>query len=87
MNPFSPTGTNIDGTHKGAHAVTPNDDADLPVPIRGVSFHGGNGTLAFVGWDGVTYQTDTLSHNGIYPVMIRRLLVTGTTVSQITGWI
>lgn len=87
MNPFNASSASITGPYLGALAITPSDTVDLPTPIRAISFHAGNGTLSFIGWDDKTYTTGTLNHGVIYPVMIKRLRATGTTVSQITGWI
>lgn len=69
----------------GAIAVSPSDSADLPETLRAVTL-GGAGTLSFVGTDGLVHQTGTLPA-GTYPVFIRRLRATGTTATDITGWI
>jgi hypothetical protein len=84
---MNPSSADINGPYLGAFAITPSDSADLPTPIRAISFHAGAGAISFIGWDDKTYTTGTLNHGIIYPVMIRRLRATGTTVSQITGWI
>lgn len=69
----------------GAIAVTPSNDAALAAPIRAVTL-GTGGTLSFVGMDGKTYTTAALPV-GTYPVFARQINATGTTASNITGWI
>ncbi|WP_136685889.1 spike base protein, RCAP_Rcc01079 family [Falsirhodobacter xinxiangensis] len=69
----------------GAIAVTPSDSTDLPEMVRAVTL-GGGGTLGFVGGDGQTYVTGVLPA-GTYAVFARRIRATGTTASDITGWI
>ena len=85
--PFSPSSVDINSPYIGAFAVTPNNDTDLPTPIRAVSFHNGNGTISFIGWDGQTYTTGTLNHGVVYRILARRIRATGTTATGLTGWI
>lgn len=69
----------------GALAVTPADGTDLAEPVRAVTI-GGGGRLSFVGIDGKTYVTGVLPA-GSYAMFARRIRATGTTATDITGWI
>lgn len=70
---------------RGSIAVTPSDTADLASRIRQVTISG-EGTIAWVDWDGVQHVTATLPA-GTYPMFARRIRATGTTATGITGWI
>lgn len=63
----------------------PSDDADLPEAIRAVTI-GTAGTLAWRGTDGASYVTATLPP-GTYALGADRILATGTTAADITGWV
>lgn len=67
-----------------AAVITPDDDDDLADRVRAVTI-GGGGTLAYVNWSGETCQTALLPE-GLYPLFARRILATGTTATDITGW-
>ena len=69
----------------GSYVVTPSDDADLPEAIRAVTI-GTAGTLAWRGTDGESYVTATLPP-GTYALGADRILATGTTAADITGWV
>lgn len=68
-----------------ALAITPSDTADLAETLRAVTL-GGGGVLRFIGGDGLVSTTAPLPP-GTYAVFARRILQTGTTASDITGWI
>lgn len=83
-NPFINPQLQLTGPALGAFAVTPNDSADLASAIRAVTI-GGDGTLSYVS-GGLTYTTGTLPA-GTYPLFAERIRATGTTATNITGWI
>ena len=70
---------------QGALAITPSDTVDH-AKIRLVTIGGTAGTLSFISLDGETNTTGILQP-GNYPVETRRILATGTTATDITGWI
>lgn len=84
--PFPASSANVNGPSLGPVAITPNDDADLPTPIRAITIGGDAGTISIIGINGGTYTSDTLP-NGTYPVFARRVRSTGTTATGLTGWI
>lgn len=84
--PFALHSANINGPSFGAFIITPSDTVDLPKPIRKITLGDGNGTLRFIGWDGNTYETETL-HFGTYDLLAVRILATGTTATKLTGWL
>lgn len=69
---------------RGAIEVTPNDATNLPLDIRALTINAA-GVVSFVGWDGVTYTTGPLPV-GTYAILARRIRVTGTTATGLTGW-
>jgi ethanolamine utilization microcompartment shell protein EutS len=70
----------------GALAVTPSNDNDLAQTIRAVTI-GGAGTISFISSvDGATYTTGTLPV-GTYALSASRIRATGTTATDITGWV
>lgn len=80
------TAPTITGPALGALSVTPNDSTDLSQPIRSVTI-GSPGTLSYVSSiDGQTYITASLPA-GSYPLFASRIRATGTTATDITGWI
>lgn len=85
LNPFHFHSKSATGPAYGSVAITPNNSADLATDIRAVTI-GGAGTLSWVGIDGVTYATASLPA-GTYPLLARRIRATGTTATQITGWV
>jgi len=81
---FSATSANFNGPALGSFVITPSNDIDLPERIRQVTVWL-PGTIAYVGWDGATYATDILPP-GSHPMLARRILATGTTAQNLTGW-
>lgn len=73
------------GPAVGCIAVSTSDSTDLASDIRAVTING-SGVIAYIGWDGVAYTTNTLPA-GTYPLLARRIKATGTTATGITGWI
>lgn len=64
-----------------AVAVTPNDNADLPLaPARGlmVTSIGGGATLSFITPQGNTLSLTGLTLNAIIPIAAQRVRSTGT---------
>lgn len=68
-----------------SYPISPSDSADLPEVIRAVTI-ANPGVLAWRGDDGLDYVTATLPA-GTYPMRATRILLTGTTATQITGWV
>lgn len=69
----------------GAFVVAPSDSTDLTTPIRAVTLNQ-EGALSFLGLDGQVHTTGYLPA-GTYAVMATRIRATGTTATDITGWI
>lgn len=82
---FSQANVTIESGALGAFAITPNNTTNLVEKVRAVTI-GGPGVLVYDGWDGVTYTTGTLPA-GSYPMLAQRIRATGTTATDITGWI
>lgn len=68
-----------------AFAVAPSNSTDLPDVIRAVTI-GGGGTLSYLNLQGETCTTAELPA-GTYPLFARRIRTSGTTATQITGWV
>ena len=81
---FEYTEPNITASALRSGAVTPNDGADLPFRVRMVTL-GTGGTLAWINWSGVACSTGFLPA-GPHPLFAKRILATGTTAADITGW-
>ena len=66
-----------------ARTVTPSDTVDLPEYARWVKC-GTSGTIAFVGWDGVTVSDPGAYAAGVWhPIYAKRILATGTGATQL----
>ncbi len=83
--PFSLASVNVNGPSLAPVAITPNNDDDLATPIRMITINGA-GTISIIGLDDVTYTSGVLPV-GSYPCFAKRVRVTGTTATDITGWI
>ncbi len=84
--PFNHHMVGVDAPALGAFHITPSDNVDMSAEIRAVTIGGAAGVLRFVGRDGETYTTGTLPP-GSYPLFARRILATGTTAADLTGWV
>lgn len=69
----------------GSFVIVPSDSVNLSSPIRAITLNVG-GTLAWIGEEGVA-QTTGILPVGTYPVMATRILATGTTATNLTGWL
>ncbi|SMO78602.1 spike base protein, RCAP_Rcc01079 family [Paracoccus laeviglucosivorans] len=69
----------------GSIVVTPSNSEDLDEAIRAVTI-GTAGVIAWRGIDDVDNVTASLPP-GTYSLQAKRILATGTTATQITGWI
>ncbi|RRH71273.1 spike base protein, RCAP_Rcc01079 family [Falsigemmobacter faecalis] len=77
----------VDGPAVGALAVVPSNTDDLAQAIRAITIGGEGGAVSFISSrDGQTYTTGFLPV-GTYPLCARRIRLTGTTATLITGWI
>jgi len=85
MAPFEKHPLSADAPALGALAIVPADDADLSAEIRAVTI-GVGGVLRFVGRDGEIHTTGILPP-GSYPLFAHRILATGTTAADLTGWV
>ena len=83
---FSQANATIEAAALGAISITPNNGADLPEKVRAVTIGGNAGVIVYDGWDGVTYTTRALPV-GTYPMLAQRIRATGTTATELTGWI
>lgn len=86
-DPFRSHTVGTSGPAIGALAITPSDSTDLGQAIRAVTIGGEGGTLSFISSrDGQTYTTGQLPP-GSYPLCARRIRASGTTATDLTGWI
>jgi hypothetical protein len=67
-----------------ALAVTPNNDADLPLRARSL-YIGGAGNIALVTVGGSSITFNNIPAGFILPVRVARVLATGTTATQIVS--
>ena len=81
---FLSTQPNINSGAQGALVVTPHNTTALTQRIRALTINVA-GTVSFIGWDGVTYTTDTLPI-GTHPLLATHIRSTGTTATGLTGW-
>lgn len=70
---------------EASFAITPSDESDLPETIRQITL-ASDGTLRWTGRDGVINETATLPA-GSYPIAARRIHASGTSASDLTGWV
>lgn len=85
LNPFHSWSKSAAGPALGSFAITPNNSTDLATDIRAVTI-GTAGTLSWVSVGGDTQTTAPLPP-GTYPIYARRIRASGTTATQITGWV
>ncbi|TJZ78168.1 spike base protein, RCAP_Rcc01079 family [Paracoccus hibiscisoli] len=65
--------------------VTPSNTADPPVAMRAVTINT-PGTISWISWTGVTCATGPLPA-GTYTMAAMGIRATGTTATDITGWV
>lgn len=83
---FALNGRGQNASAQGSFEITPDDDADLPQIIRGVTIGTAGGTIAWHDLDGVAQATGPLPV-GSYDMEARRILEAGTTATGLTGWV
>ena len=80
---FSNHASGLDSPATGAFLITPDDVSDLAIRPRSL-YVGGIGNIAIrMGGVDITY----LNVSGILPVRPERVLATGTTATNIVGWV
>lgn len=85
-DPFEYHTPGLDAPALGAIAITPSDTVDLPVPVRAVTIGGTAGTIRYISAvDEKPYSTGPLPV-GLHPIWASRILQTGTTATDLTGW-
>ena len=82
---FLSTQPGIESSAQGALVVTPHNTTALTQRIRALTISVA-GTLSLIGWDGVTYTTDSLP-SGTYSLFATHIRATGTTATGLTGWL
>lgn len=85
QDPYSPYTHGANAPALASFPVAPSDADDLPTMIRAVTI-GGAGTIAWVSQSGVASVTAALPA-GTYAIRAARILATGTTATDITGWV
>lgn len=83
--PFRSSSIGSSGPAIQSIVVTPSNTADLPVAIRAVTINT-PGTISWISWTGVTCATGPLPA-GTYTMAAMRIRATGTTATDITGWV
>lgn len=84
-NPLIARSLSVTSPALGSIVVAPDDDTDLATGIRAITI-GTAGTVAWISRYGSPHETAELPA-GTYPLFATRILATGTTATQITGWI
>ena len=93
-SPFATFSPGMNAPAIGSFVITPGP-SDLYLPIRQITIGTAEGTILYLGWDGLIYGTDNLPV-GTYPLFATRILATGTAVSGsttatsavgLTGWV
>lgn len=83
---FASQAPTIIGPAVGAFAITPHDTNDLTKNIRQLTV-GTAGVVVYISSrDGQTYTTGSLPA-GSYPMFASRIKNTGTTATDLTGWV
>lgn len=84
---FKSQDASISGPALGSMPITPSDTVDLPSPVRSVTIGGVAGTISYISaYDDEPQTTGTLPV-GLHPIWASRILDTGTTATDLTGWI
>ncbi|QXH25146.1 hypothetical protein RCWATERBOI_55 [Rhodobacter phage RcWaterboi] len=68
-------------------AVTPNDAADLPAPVRAVTIGERGGVVKYTAARGGAVCTTGYLPIGQHPIWASRIWATGTTAEGMTGWV
>lgn len=68
---------------KSAFVITPHATNDLEAPVRAIVV-ATQGTLAYQNWEGVDCTTDELPP-GVYTLYAKKVYVSGTTATGLTG--
>lgn len=86
-DPFSAHSAGVTAPALGSVAIVPDDDADLATVVRSITIGGLPGTIRYVSArDGQICETNSLPL-GQHPIWAVRVLATGTTATDLTGWI
>ena len=83
-DPYRDRVLDINASARQAVAVTPSDTVDIAIVPRGGLFVGVEGDIAVImadGSDAVTFKSVV----GFIPLMVKRVLVTGTTAQSIVA--
>ncbi len=78
-----PVGSNLSAV--SAFAITPHDSNLLTYPIRALTV-GVDGIVVYKNWDNETCTTGSLPA-GTYSLQANSILATGTTATNLTGWV
>lgn len=76
----------LDAPSLGGNAITPSDTADLPAPVRAVTIGVAGGTVRYTSARTGAICTTGPLPIGQHPIWARRIWVTGTTATGLTGW-
>jgi hypothetical protein len=82
---YDPITNPVTGPAIRSFVVTPDDDTDLPERVRAVTISNA-GAVAYHDYAGEARATAVLPP-GTYPMQAQRILDTGTSASDITGWV
>ena len=83
MSAFENVAPSVDSFGRRSFAITPNDSADLPEPVKAVVVLTA-GTLSLIPLendDGDTVDFDDLPVGYVAPFIVRRVMATGTTAT------
>ena len=85
-NPAFDRPQGVESPATGSIAINPDDNSDLATEIRAITIGGTAGTVRWTDWNGLVENTKILPQ-GTYAMLARRIWSTGTTATEITGWI
>lgn len=84
-DPYKDMPRNINESPSGSFPIVPDDNVDLPLVIRKLTI-GVSGTVAWQNHLGESYTTGQLAA-GDYEMRAARIMATGTTATNLTGWV
>lgn len=84
MDQFSAHATSLESPASGAAAISPSDNVDLPHVTRAI-YVGGGGDLAVTMKDGGNATFKNMVGGTVIAIRAARVLVAGTTVTDIVG--